>query len=150
MLDRFDKRILECLQEDADLAVTEIADRVGLTKNPCWRRIQKLQESGVIRKKVTLLDSRSINLKVTVFVNIRTNQHSAAWLKKFAEVVNAIPEIVEFYRMSGNVDYMLKIVVPSIDEYDTVYKKMIEQIDIYDVSSYFAMEEIKKTRRRYH
>ncbi len=145
MLDRFDKRILECLQENGDLAVTEIADRVGLTKNPCWRRIQKLQESGVIRKKVALLDSRSINLKMTVFVNIRTNQHSAAWLKKFAEVVNEIPEIVEFYRMSGNVDYMLKIVVPSIDEYDMVYKKMIEQIDIYDVSSYFAMEEIKNT-----
>ena len=82
MLDRFDKHILECLQEDADLAVTEIADRVGLTKNPCWRRIQKLQDSGVIRKKVALLDSSSINLKVTVFVNIRTNQHSAAWLKK--------------------------------------------------------------------
>ena len=145
MLDRIDRRILECLQENADMPVTEIADRVGLTKNPCWRRVQKLQAAGVIRKKVALLDARKLNLGVTVFVNVRTNKHNADWLQKFAWVVNDIPEIVEFYRMSGDVDYMLKIVVPTIEAYDAVYKKMIASIDLYDVSSHFAMEEIKNT-----
>ena len=140
-----DRKILALLQENADLSLNEVAERVGLTKNPCWRRIQKLQDSGVIRKKVALLDARKLNLGVTVFVNIRTTQHTVEWLKKFARVVDEIPEIVEFYRMSGDVDYMLKIVVPSIEAYDAVYKKMIKKVDIADVSSYFAMEEIKNT-----
>jgi Lrp/AsnC family transcriptional regulator len=140
-----DRKILALLQENADLSLNEVAERVGLTKNPCWRRIQKLQDSGVIKKKVALLDARKLNLGVTVFVNIRTTQHTVEWLKKFARVVDEIPEIVEFYRMSGDVDYMLKIVVPSIEAYDAVYKKMIKKVDIADVSSYFAMEEIKNT-----
>lgn len=140
-----DCKILALLQENADLSLNEVAERVGLTKNPCWRRIQKLQDSGVIKKKVALLDARKLNLGVTVFVNIRTTQHTVEWLKKFARVVDEIPEIVEFYRMSGDVDYMLKIVVPSIEAYDAVYKKMIKKVDIADVSSYFAMEEIKNT-----
>lgn len=145
MLDRYDRRILDCLQENADLSLTEIAERVNLTKNPCWRRIQKLQDAGIIRKKVALLDAKKIGLGVTVFVNIHTNQHTVEWSEKLAQVVNDIPEIVEFYRMSGDVDYLLKIVVPSIHAYDAVYKKMIERIDVFNVSSYFAMEEIKNT-----
>lgn len=145
MLDSYDKKILALLQEDADLSLAEVAECVNLTKNPCWRRIQKLQSSGLILKKVALLDAKQLNLGVTVFVNIRTTQHTVEWLDNFAEVVNDIPEIVEFYRMSGDVDYLLKIVVPSIDAYDAVYKKMIKQVHISNVSSYFAMEEIKNT-----
>lgn len=145
MLDKYDRGILNCLQEDADLSLADIADRVNLTKNPCWRRIQKLQEAGIVRKKVALLDSQKIGVGVTVFINVRTNQHTTEWLRQFADVVNSIPEIVEFYRMSGDVDYKLKVVVPSIDAFDAVYKRLISKIDIYDVSSQFAMEEIKNT-----
>ena len=143
MLDKFDKKILTLLQEDADISLNHIAEKVSLTKNPCWRRIQKLQDEGIIRKKVALLDPQKLNLGVTVFVNINTNQHTVEWFEKFSGVVNEIPEIIEFYRMSGNVDYMLKIVVPSIQDYDAVYKKLIKRVDIYNVDSYFAMEEMK-------
>ena len=142
-MDKYDKKILELLQENADLSLIEIAEKVSLTKNPCWRRIQKLQDAGIIRKKVVLLDSQKLNLGVTVFVNINTNQHTTEWFEKFSKVVNEIPEIIEFYRMSGNVDYMLKVVVPSIKDFDIVYKKLIKNVDIYNVSSYFAMEEMK-------
>lgn len=145
MLDNVDKKILALLQDKADLSLNEVAERVNLSKNPCWRRIQKLQDSGVIRKRVALLDAKQLNLGVTVFVNIRTTQHTVEWLKNFARVVDEIPEIVEFYRMSGDVDYMLKVVVPSIEAYDAVYKRMIKKVDIANVSSYFAMEEIKNT-----
>lgn len=145
MLDNYDKKILALLQEDADLSLIDIAEKVNLTKNPCWRRIQKLQEAGIIKKKVALLDAPKLNLGVTVFVNINTNQHNVEWLEKFSKVVDDIPEIIEFYRMSGNVDYMLKIVVPSIQDYDTVYKKLIKRVAIYNVDSYFAMEEMKNT-----
>lgn len=145
ILDRFDRKLLDCLQRDADISLAELSEKVGLSKNPCWRRLQKLYESGILRKKVALLDARKLNLGVTVFVQIKTNQHSTQWLKKFADIVNDIPEVVEFYRMSGNVDYTLKIVVPTIEAYDAVYKKMIAGIEIFDVSSHFAMEEIKNT-----
>jgi len=145
MLDSYDKQILSLLQENAELSLTEISDQVSLTKNPCWRRIQKLQEVGIIRKKVALLDAPKLNLGVTVFVNINTNQHTVEWFEKLSEAVNDIPEIIEFYRMSGNVDYMLKVVVPSIQDYDVVYKKLIKRVDIYNVDSYFAMEEMKNT-----
>jgi len=145
MLDSYDKQILSLLQENAELSLTEISDQVSLTKNPCWRRIQKLQEVGIIRKKVALLDAPKLNLGVTVFVNINTNQHTVEWFEKLSEAINDIPEIIEFYRMSGNVDYMLKVVVPSIQDYDVVYKKLIKRVDIYNVDSYFAMEEMKNT-----
>lgn len=143
MLDQYDRKILELLQTDADLPLTEIAERVNLTKNPCWRRIQKLQAAGVIRKKVALLDAKQLNLGVTVFVSIRTTHHNVEWLDKIADVVNDLPEIVEFYRMSGEIDYLMKIVVPSIEAYDAVYKKIIKRVEVFNVSSHFAMEEIK-------
>ena len=143
MLDKYDKKILALLQENADISLNEIAEKVSLTKNPCWRRIQKLQDEGVIRKKVTLLDPQKLNLGVTFFVNINTNQHTVEWFETFSKVVKDIPEIIEFYRMSGNVDYMLKVVVPSIQDYDLVYKKLIKRVDIFNVDSYFAMEEMK-------
>jgi len=145
MLDSYNKRILAILQQDADLPLTELAEKVNLSKNPCWRRVQKLQDAGIIRKKVVLLAAEKLDLGVTVFLNIRTDKHTVEWLEKFARVVNEIPEIVEFYRMSGDVDYMLKIIVPSIAAYDAVYQKMIKRIDIFNVSSYFAMEEIKNS-----
>ena len=144
-MDRLDRKILRLLQEDATLAVADIAKKVGLSTTPCWRRIQKLEEDGVIKRRVAILDPERINARVNVFVAVRTGSHSIEWLKRFSEVVQEFPEVIEFYRMSGNVDYLLKVVVPTVEAYDAVYKKMIGQIDIFDVSSYFAMEEIKNT-----
>ena len=144
-LDSFDKKILDCLQDNADMPLAEVAKRVGLSTTPCWRRIQKMEEDGVIRKRVALLDPVKINTKVTVFVSIRTNAHSTEWLKRFSEVIVEFPEVVEFYRMSGEVDYLLRVVVPDIAAYDQVYKRLIEGTELFDVSSSFAMEEIKFT-----
>jgi Lrp/AsnC family transcriptional regulator len=145
MLDRLDKKILSILQEDATIPVAEVAKRVGLSTTPCWRRIQKLEEDGVILGRVALLDPRSVNTKVTVFVSIVTNQHSEEWLRRFAELIREFPEVVEFYRMSGQVDYLLRVVVPDIEAYDAFYKRLIAKIEISDVSSAFAMEQIKYT-----
>lgn len=145
MLDRLDRKILSILQEDATIPVAEVAKRVGLSTTPCWRRIQKLEEDGVILRRVALLDPKSVNTKVTVFVSIVTNQHSEEWLRRFAELIREFPEVVEFYRMSGQVDYLLRVVVPDIEAYDAFYKRLIAKIEISDVSSAFAMEQIKYT-----
>jgi Lrp/AsnC family transcriptional regulator len=144
-VDRTDREILACLQEDATMPVAEIARRVGLSSTPCWRRIQKLEESKIIRSRVALLDSRKLNVGMTAFVSIRTNQHSLEWLERFAETVREMPEVVELYRMSGEIDYLLRVVVPDIDAYDRFYKKLISRIQLSDVSSSFAMEQIKYT-----
>jgi Lrp/AsnC family transcriptional regulator len=143
MIDRLDRKILQILQEDATVPVAEIGRRVGLSTTPCWRRIQKLEEDGVILRRVAVLDPRKVNAKVTVFVSITTSQHNEEWLKRFAEVIRDVPEVVEFYRMSGQVDYLLRVVVPDIEAYDVFYKRLISKIDIADVSSAFAMEQIK-------
>ena len=145
MIDKVDRRILSILQTDATVPVAEIGRRVGLSTTPCWRRIQKLEEDGVIRKRVALLDATKVNAKVTAFVSITTNQHTDDWLKKFADVIREFPEVVEFYRMAGSVDYLLRVVVPDIEAYDAFYKKLIAKIDIADVSTTFAMEQIKNT-----
>jgi Lrp/AsnC family transcriptional regulator len=145
MIDRLDRKILSILQEDATIPVAEIGKRVGLSTTPCWRRIQKLEEDGVIQRRVAVLDPKKINAKVTVFVAITTSQHSEEWLRRFAEVIRDFPEVVEFYRMSGQVDYLLRVVVPDIEAYDAFYKRLIARIDIADVSSSFAMEQIKYT-----
>lgn len=144
-MDDIDRRILACLQQDATLSVEEIARRVNLSASPCWRRIQKLEAAGVIAKRVALLDPDRMNVGVTVFVAIRTNQHNAEWAERFCEGVSRIPEVVEFYRMSGQVDYLLRVVVPDIAAYDGVYKRLIKIADLHDVSSSFAMERIKYT-----
>ncbi|QKV17641.1 Lrp/AsnC family transcriptional regulator [Oricola thermophila] len=144
-MDKLDRRILGILQEDATIAVADLAKKVGLSTTPCWRRVQKLEEEGVIRKRVALLDPVKINARVTVFVSIRTNSHSIEWLKRFSEVVGEFPEVVEFYRMSGDVDYLLRVVVPDIAAYDAFYQRLISKIEIRDVSSAFAMEQIKYT-----
>ena len=144
-MDKYDRRLLELLQADASLSVAELAKRVSLSSTPCWRRVRNLEETGVIQKRVALLDRNKMNLPVTVFCAIKTNQHDLDWLDRFARVVRDIPEVAEFYRMSGDTDYLIKIVVPDIDTYDQVYKKLISSIDIYDVSSSFAMEQLKYT-----
>jgi len=144
-MDETDRRILACVQEDATMSVAEIARRVGLSSTPCWRRIQKLEEEKVIRRRVALLDRKKLNVGVTVFVFVRTSRHSADWLKQFAEAVNDMPEVVELYRMSGEIDYLLRVVVPDIDAYDRFYQRLIARIELSDVSSSFAMEQIKYT-----
>ena len=144
-MDRMDRKILECLQEDASQSVAEIAEQVGLSTTPCWRRIQKLEKSGVIRKRVALLDRNQLNLGVDVFVAIRTNQHNARWFADFSAAVDGFPEVVEFYRMSGDIDYLMRVVVQDIAAFDEFYKRLIERVELSDVSSSFAMEQLKYT-----
>ncbi|MBB4304090.1 Lrp/AsnC family transcriptional regulator [Rhodobium orientis] len=145
MIDRVDRKILSILQKDCTVPVAEIGRRVGLSTTPCWRRIQRMEEEGVIQGRVAVLDPKKVNAKVTVFVAITTDKHTEDWLSRFAELISEFPEVVEFYRMSGQVDYMLRVVVPDIEAYDAFYKRLIAKIDIADVSSSFAMEQIKYT-----
>lgn len=144
-LDAIDRKILEILQQDAGHQISELAARVGLSQTPCWRRIQRLKEAGVITKNVMLLDAHKVNLGVTAFVSVRTNTHTQEWFDRFRATVELIPEVVEFYRMSGDVDYLLKVVIPDIAAYDKVYKRLIAGTSLSDVSSSFSMEEIKFT-----
>lgn len=145
MFDKMDRKILSILQQDCTMPVAEIGKLVGLSTTPCWRRIQKLEEQGVIQRRVALLDSKKVNAGVTVFVSISTSQHEQSWLDRFHEAIQKFPEVVEFYRMSGQVDYLLRVVVPDIEHYDIFYKKLISSIELSDVSSSFAMEQIKFT-----
>jgi Lrp/AsnC family transcriptional regulator len=145
MLDDMDVKILGLLQKDCTLPVADIGKAVGLSTTPCWRRIQKLEEAGVIKGRVAVLDPRMVNAGVTVFVSIKTDKHDIAWLDKFRRAVDDFPEVIEFYRMSGEVDYLLRVVVPDIEAYDVFYKKLIGRIEIAKVSSAFAMEQIKYT-----
>ncbi len=144
-MNRLDKRILAILQQDATLSTAEVAERVGLSTSPCWRRIQNLEKRGVIRNRVALVDREALNLGIDVFVSIRTRHHSAKWLKTFAQAVSSFEEVVEFYRMSGETVYLTSVVVPDIPAYDRFYKRLIEEVDIDDVSSSFAMERLKYT-----
>ena len=144
-MDRLDHKILACLQEDAGLSVAEIGERVGLSSTPCWRRIRNLEDAGIIERRVALLNRTRLGLDTTVFVAVKTSQHTEEWLQHFADVVAAFPEIVEFYRMSGDVDYLMKVVVADIPAFDAFYKRLIAAVDLSDVSSSFAMEEIKFT-----
>ena len=144
-IDAIDRELLRLLQEDAEIPMAKLAEAVNLSATPCWRRIQRLKDAGVITRNVVLLDPKKINLGITVFVAVRTNQHSQEWFDTFHRAVKAIPEVVEFYRMSGDVDYLLRVVVPDIAAYDAVYKQLIRSSDLFDVSSSFAMEEIKFT-----
>lgn len=144
-LDAMDLKILGILQQDATRPVAEIGREVGLSTTPCWRRIQKMEETGVIQRRVALVAAPKVEAGVTVFVSIKTDQHNADWLQRFHAAVEAFPEVVEFYRMSGEVDYLLKVAVPDIQAYDVFYKKLIAKIDISKVASAFAMEQIKYT-----
>jgi len=145
MIDLIDRKILQILQTETPPSIAEIAQRVGLSTTPCWRRIQKLEEVGIIRSRVALLNAEKLNVGVTVFVSIRTDKHDANWYQKFSQVVNAFPEVVEFYRMSGDIDYLIRVVVPDIAAYDGFYQRLIQKVELYDVSSSFSMEQIKYT-----
>lgn len=144
-LDSIDRQLLALLQHNAETPLAELADAVNLSNTPCWRRIQWLREKGYITRHVALVDPRKVNVGVTVFVAIKTNQHHQQWFETLRDVVMGIPEIVEFYRMSGDVDYLLRVVVPDIAAYDRVYKRLIAGTQLHDVSSSFAMEELKLT-----
>jgi Lrp/AsnC family transcriptional regulator len=144
-MDAIDRKILAVLQQDASLSVAEIGNRVGLSSTPCWKRIQRLEAEGVITKRVALIDPDKIGLGVTVFVSIETGDHSQQWLDRFAEAVGAMPEVMEFYRMAGDVDYMLRVVVTDIQGYDAFYKRLIANVPLKNVTSRFAMERIKST-----
>lgn len=144
-MDRLDRKILEILQQDATIPVSEIASRIGLSTTPCWRRIQKLEQSGVILRRVALLDRAELNVGIDVFVAVRTSQHNKAWFDKFAAAVEELSEVVEFYRLSGDIDYLLRVVVPDIKAFDAFYLRLIERVDLADVSSSFSMEQIKYT-----
>lgn len=145
MLDAIDRAILRLLQQDATLSVQAVAERVNLTTSPCWRRIQALEDRGYIRRRVALLNREPLELGVDVFVFIRTNQHNDRWLNDFTEAVLAMPEVMEAYRMSGEVDYLLRVVVRDIAAYDRFYKQLVSRVKLADVSSSFAMEQLKYT-----
>jgi Lrp/AsnC family transcriptional regulator len=144
-LDGIDLRILAILQENAERSISEIAEAIHLSQNACWRRIRQLEEQGYILKRVALLDAVKLGAGMTVFVMVRAGEHSQEWLERFAEAVRKIPEIVEFYRMTGEVDYLIKIRVADIAGYDRVYKQLIRSAPLTDVSGAFAMEELKHT-----
>jgi len=144
-MDAIDIKLLNFLQHNADLTVKELAEKVHLSVTPCWKRIQKLTSDGFIRARVALLDAKKVHSDVTVFVAIRTNQHNTQWIEQFATEVQSMPEVLEAYRMSGEVDYLLRVAVASIEEYDHFYKRLSSRIELADVTSSFAMEQIKST-----
>ncbi|WP_313803219.1 Lrp/AsnC family transcriptional regulator [Sphingobium sp.] len=145
VLDAHDRRILKELQQDASISISELAERVGLSATPCWTRVRRMQDAGVILRRVALVDRHKIGLGVTVYVAIRCGQHDSKWLERFAEHCSSMPEVVEFYRLSGQVDYLLKVVAQDIEDYDRIYKNIIKIPSISDISSSFAMEQIKYT-----
>ena len=144
-MDVTDKRILDLLQTDASLTVKQIAEQISLSVTPCWKRIQKLEEHGYIRARVALLEPSKVNADVTVFVAIKTAHHAREWIERFNKAVAELPEVMEIYRMSGDIDYLLRVVISSIEAYDQFYKKLIDRIELSNVTSSFAMEQIKYT-----
>ena len=144
-LDTTDRKILHYLQKDASLTIKELAKKVELSPTPCWKRIQRMEDTGVIRSKVALLDPEKVDAGITVFLAVKTDKHNADWSQQFADVMSSFPEIMEIYRMSGEVDYLLRIVVPDIPAYDALYKAIIGKIALSDMTSMFAMEQMKYT-----
>ena len=144
-MDEIDRRLLDLLQHDASLSLDALSERAALSRNACWRRIRRLEDEGVIKARVTLLDAGRINVGLTAFIALRTTEHSAEWLKQFSKAVRDIPEIIGVYRMTGDVDYLLQAVIPNVAAYDALYKRLIDRITLADVSSSFVMEEIKAT-----
>ena len=144
-MDEMDLNILRLLQADSSLTVTEIAKQVGLSASPCWKRINRLESEGIIKYQAAVLDGQKLGVSLTVFMSIRTGEHSGKWLEAFAKFIKDMPEVQEFHRMAGEVDYLLKIVVPDMDHFDKFYKNMIEKVALKDVTSSFSMESIKQT-----
>ncbi|MBS9477593.1 Lrp/AsnC family transcriptional regulator [Ancylobacter radicis] len=145
MFDQIDRKIIDILQQDAGKSVVEIAEAVGLSHTPCWRRIKRMEEMGLIRNRVVLIDQRKANVPMTVFISVKVPRHTTAWLDAFRKEIRDIPEIMEAYRLTGETDYLLRVVVPNIDVYDQVYKNLISRVEFSDLSSSIAMEEMKFT-----
>ncbi|MFM9849787.1 MAG: Lrp/AsnC family transcriptional regulator [Hyphomicrobiaceae bacterium] len=145
MIDDLDRKILGHLQRDASRSLDELAADVGLSRNACWRRVKRMEDDGLIKRRVALLDARRLNVGLTVFIALKTVEHSPGWLDKFSKAVRDIPEIVGVYRMTGDIDYLVQAVVPDVEAYDQLYKRLINRITLADVSSSFVMEEIKAT-----
>lgn len=145
MLDRTDRKILDLLQKDCMIPASEIGDQVGLSTTPCWRRIQKLLDSGLILRRVAIIDPNRVNVGMTVFVSVTTGHHTLEWLDRFRAALRDVPEVVEIYRMSGQPDYLLRVVVPDIERYDAFYMKLISKVELFRVSAAFAVEHIKST-----
>ena len=144
-MDLIDREILHLLQQDATRSSRELGNEVGLTPTPCWRRIQTLRQDGIIRREVAILDASRLSLDINALVQIRTNDHSARWLADFTAAIEEFPEIVEAFRTSGEIDYMLRVVVPDMNSYDDFNKRLIERVALYDVRTIFEMEELKRT-----
>jgi Lrp/AsnC family transcriptional regulator len=144
-MDAVDTKILMLLQEDASISIAELAQRVNLSQTPCWKRIERLEATGVIEKRVALVDPEKVGLGLTVFVSIEIADHSGQWLQCFAEFVSAMPEVMEFYRMAGDVDYMLRVAVPDMAAYDSFYQGLVEAVPLKSVTSRFAMQRVKST-----
>ena len=144
-MDAIDRKILNVLQQDASLSVAEIGQRVGLSSTPCWKRIQRMEADGVILKRVALVDQNKVGVGINVVVSVETGDHSQEWLEKFAQTVSAMPEVLDFFRMAGDVDYLLRVVVADMQAYDAFYKRLIAAIPLKNVTSRFAMEKIKST-----
>jgi Lrp/AsnC family transcriptional regulator len=144
-MDLIDRKILAILQDDASMSIAEIAKRVNLSQTPCWRRIQKLSDSGIVTRRVALVDPDALGLGLTVFVEIETGDHSNEWLERFAAAVTEMPEVMEIYRMAGDVDYMLRITVPNMAAVDAFYQRLISMVPLKNVTSRFAMERVKYT-----
>ena len=146
-MDSTDRRILDALQADASLSVGALAEKIGLSRSACWRRVKEMEAAGVIRERVTLLDADQVGVGVTVYAIVRTSRHDEQWLENFRQAIDEIPEVLEFYRTSGDVDYLLKIVARDIKHYDQVYRKLIRRVELLDVSSSFVMDTLKFTTR---
>ena len=144
-MDAIDRKILTVLQSDANISIAELADRVGLSQTPCWKRINKLEAAGVIQRRVAIVDPDKIGMGLTVFVSVETGDHSGPWLEKFAQIVSAMPEVLGLFRMAGDVDYLLHVVVQDMTAYDLFYKRLINTVALKNVTSRFAMERIKST-----
>lgn len=142
-IDETDRRILRVLQRDATRSLEALADTLSMSTNAVWRRVKRLEAAGIIARRVVLIDPDKVGLSMTVFVGVKTNDHSEAWLAQFAEASTALPEVVEIYRLAGETDYLLKLLVRDVADYDRVYKKLIDAVKMSDVSASFAMEKLK-------
>ena len=144
-MDEIDLKILKLLQQDCNLPTSEIAEKVGLSTSPCWKRIAKLRETGIIKQQLSILDATKLGFGLTAYVSIKTGEHSGTWLNEFSKTVTDMPEVMEFHRMAGDVDYMLKVIVADIESFDKFYKRLIGSSAISEVTSRFSMEKIKET-----
>jgi len=144
-LDTIDRKILNLLQIDGTLSVDRLSERVNLSRNACWRRVKQMEESGILKGRVALVDAEKIGLPLLVYVMVRTNDHTQRWLEKFRSAVSQMPEITSAHRMSGDLDYVLRVRVADVKAYDKFYQRLIAKVPIADVSASFVMEDIKDT-----